>query len=119
MAKDDYEVIAYKILVYLYAVMKRKIIFSEETFRKTIIKDINEDYFNDVIRLMAADGQISGASFEKAWGGSYMMLTDYSDMEITAEGIRYLKDNSKAGRAKEALIGACDIVANLIGILKL
>ena len=32
MAKDDYDVIVYRVLVYFYACMKRKIMFEEETF---------------------------------------------------------------------------------------
>lgn len=39
MAKDDYDVIVYKILVYLYAFMKRKITFEEDVFQATVKKE--------------------------------------------------------------------------------
>ena len=36
MVKDDYDVIAYKILIYLYGALKRKIVFREASFNLII-----------------------------------------------------------------------------------
>ncbi len=46
MAKDDYDIIVYRVLVYLYACLKRRILFDEAIFRATVRKDIeSEEYF--------------------------------------------------------------------------
>lgn len=45
MAKDDYDVVVFKISTYLYACMKRKIFFGVDTFNATIsMKNINEAF---------------------------------------------------------------------------
>lgn len=38
MAKDDYHVIVYKVLLYLYAVLKRKIVFDKISFDVVLSK---------------------------------------------------------------------------------
>lgn len=120
MAKDDYDVIVYKILVYLYGCLKRKTVFSQEVFNKIIKRDsLNDDYLNDVIRMTQQEGLIEGASFVKAWGNIYIMTSDYSDLQITPTGIHCLKENSTAQKIKEALLESADTIAGLIGILML
>ncbi len=50
MAKDDYDTIVYKILLYLYACLKRKIVFDRTTFFKAIDKDaICDEYLADIL----------------------------------------------------------------------
>lgn len=39
MAKDDCYVIVYKMLLYFYAVLKRKVVFNELTFNKAVGKE--------------------------------------------------------------------------------
>ena len=119
MAKDDYEVIVYKILLYYYAVMKRKVTFTKETFSKTISKaEIPEEYLADIFRLMQSEGLIEGACFTGAWGGIHIMASDESDVSITAAGIRYLKENSRMNKVGEALSKTPGLVASLIEIVK-
>lgn len=115
MAKDDYYVIAYKILVYLYACLKRRIIFNREAFYKAIGKDhINEEYLTDVYRMMTKEGLIKGLSFTKAWGDVYVLSTDEERARITPQGIQYLQDNSKMKSVGKALTDNLDIIASLI-----
>lgn len=53
MAKDDYEVIVYRMLVYLYACKKRKIMFDINTFNESVRKNIESDqYLYDIIDMM-------------------------------------------------------------------
>ncbi len=115
MAKDDYDVLVFKILTYLYACMKRKIVFDETVFSKTTGRDkISEEYFADVLRLMQGEGLIEGVGVVKAWGADYILASDLRDMSITAEGIHYLKDNSKMQEVKQALTDAADVISGLI-----
>lgn len=114
MAKDDYEVILYRILVYLYAVKKRSITFEALTFEGSVKRNVeNEQYFTDILRMAQDEGLIKGLEFTKAWGNDWLLISDISDAEITAEGIRYIKDNSKMQKIGEMLKDAGDIIIGL------
>ncbi|MDO5014534.1 MAG: hypothetical protein Q4E28_01065 [Clostridia bacterium] len=41
MAKDDYDVIVFKILLYYYAVLKRKIVFEKTSLKYTVTDSDN------------------------------------------------------------------------------
>lgn len=119
MAKDDYDVLVYKILVYFYGIMKRKITFQDESFNLIMARaEISEEYLVDIVRMMQSEGLIEGAKIIRAWGNDYVLANDVSEISITAAGIRYLKENStmkKVGGALEKIPGA---MANLISIVK-
>lgn len=119
MAKDDYEVIAYKILLYLYSCMKRITVFDTDEFNKTVRKNVESDeYFANILRLMQKEGLIEGVLVKKVWGAC-LLISDLKDMEITADGIRYLKDNSKIEKARTMIMESADLFSNLIGLLHL
>lgn len=114
MAKDDYEVVTYRILVYLYACMKRKIIFDETVFRKTVRRNVEDDsYFTDIIRLIQSEGLIENVAIIRAWGNEYIIASDLADMSITASGIRYLKENSRMKQIGEMLKESADMMVSL------
>lgn len=120
MAKDDYEIIVYKILVYYYACMKRKALYDKDIFRKTICKDVESDeYLTDVLITMQEDGLIRGIETTGAWGNVRILISDLSDVRITSAGISFLKDNSKMQKVKNILIETVDVVGSLIKILGL
>ena len=118
MAKDDYNVLVYKILLYAYAVFKRKIVFDEKEFELSIIKGgIDKDYLINILVLMQNDGLISGLKFRKVWGGQMLLINDFSEMKITSNGINYLTDNSKMQQVKEFILESIDIFAPLIKLV--
>lgn len=120
MAKDDYDVIVYRVLVYLYGCMKRKIIFEDVTFQAAVRKNVESDeYFADVLRMMQAEGLIEGLVFTKAWGGDVIIASDMKDAKITPHGIRYLTDNAKMKLIGETLKESVDIIAKLANTLML
>lgn len=120
MAKDDYDVIVYRVLVYYYACLKRKIMFDAAVFDASVKKDIESDaYFFDVLRMMQNEGLIEGLDFANAWGGDIILISELSDARITADGIHYLKENSSMRRVADMLKTSVDIIANLAGILQL
>lgn len=120
MAKDDYDVIACRILLYLYACFKRKQSYSETKFRKTALRGIkNEDHLTDILRLMQSEELIDGVVVEKTWGTDYIMLSELSDLEITARGIRYLQENGKMKQIMTSFVETSDIMAALIRILEI
>lgn len=117
MAKDDYSVIMYKVLLYLYACKKRKIVFDERDFLIAAGADkINREYFNDVLRMMQNDGMITGLAFHRPWQATWIMVGEIGNAEITSAGIEHLTENSKMAKVKDVLLESADIVANLIGV---
>ena len=119
MAADDYDVIVYRVLVYLYACKKRKIMYEKNTFNATVRNDINDGYFIDVLRMMQDEGLIKGLTFVGTWQSDCILASDVRDAEITAAGIHYLEDNDKMKSIGNMLKDAVDTIAKLAGILGL
>lgn len=120
MAKDDYDVIVYRVLTYLYACLKHKIIFEESTFQAAVKKNVESDeYFRAVLHMMQEEELIRGLVFTKAWGGEYLLASDLRDAEITAAGIRYLKENGTMKRVCEMLKPTADIIVKLAELVGL
>jgi len=118
MAKDDYDVVVFKILTYLYGCMKRKFLFNKAVFEKLIEKqNVQEEYLAAILRMMTSEGLIEGLVFTKAWGNTYIIANDYSDMSITANGIRYLNENSGMAKARKVLSESTGIIGELIKIV--
>ncbi|MDU5527001.1 MAG: YjcQ family protein [Finegoldia magna] len=65
MAKDDYNVIVFKILIYLYAVLKRITVFDINEL-KMAVGGINENYLNDLLEMMQKEGFIDCLFFAYA-----------------------------------------------------
>lgn len=119
MAKDDYHVLVYKILTYVYACTKRKIAFRQEVYDKTIGKGkVNEEYLTEVYHMLAKEGLVTGVSVTEAWGRDLILLSEESDMRITEEGIRYLQENDIMQKVKQLLLDKVDIFAGLIRIME-
>lgn len=118
MAKDDYFVIVYRVLVYLYGCLKRKNIYEDTTFQEQVRKNVESDeYFVDVLRMMQEDGLIDGLVFKKVWGGDVMLLNRFQDAKITSHGVLYLQENKKMKKVRETLKESADTIAKLAGIL--
>lgn len=120
MAKDDYEVIVYRMLVYLYAVLKREIAFDAVTFAEAVRKDVKSSaYFDKALEMMQEEGLIRGLVFTQAWGGDVILASGIRDAEITPAGIRHLKENARMKIVGRALAEAKDIIATLATILQI
>ncbi|MDO5015282.1 MAG: YjcQ family protein [Clostridia bacterium] len=120
MAKDDYDVIVFKILLYYYAVLKRKIVFEDATFEALIDKqDISKEYFTDVLHMMKEKGLIENLSFMNAWGGDLILVSDLKDIKITHDGVQYLKENEKMKKVKNLFLGVVDLTSKLIQLVLL
>lgn len=116
MAKDDYDYLVFKILTYLYVCFRRRGHFETSTFLKKVISpEVSEDYLVDVLRFMTREELIDGLTFVKAWGNDYTLTNDYSDMEITPQGIRYLLDNDNMRQLKNTVLaGAPGAIFDLV-----
>ena len=120
MAKDDYSVLVYKILLYFYACMKRRIIFDQQVYDKAVGKDkLNDGYIENVYKMMQDEGLIEGFSFTRPWGMTLISLSSDKDIRITQAGVHYLEENSRMNKVKKYLLGKVDFMAELIGLVGL
>ncbi len=120
MAEDDFHVIVYKILLYLYGVLKRKFAFDMMEFDALISKrDISDGYLTDILRMMQEDKLIRGANFKKVCGNEHILTSDMSDISITSAGIEYLKENPMMQKVGSALKESAGIVHSLAKVVKL
>ena len=110
MAKDDYFVIVYQILAYLYAKLKA----GEPVDGKMLEHDskylgINERYWIYVIDNLVKQGLITGPVIVTAWGRE-KTVKNLDEAQITPAGIEYLCENSFLSKAKQFLKDAKAIV---------
>lgn len=119
MAKDDYNVLVFRILTYFYGCLKRATLFDEDIFKKVIGADtIPEGYIVDVLRMMENDGLITGLTFIKAWGNEYILISDLKDIYITSKGIEYIQDNKTMKKIKEKIMeNTADNITTLIKLV--
>ena len=103
MARDDYHVIVYQILSYLYVQLKA----GEPVDGKLLEHDskylgINERYWKYVIENLILQGFIIGPAITKTWGKE-VVVSNLEETQITPAGIEYLCENSFISKAKEFL----------------
>ena len=83
--------------------------------KRVISPAVSEDYLVDVLRFMTREDLIEGLTFVNAWDNDYTLASDYADMSITPQGIRYLLDNDKMQQLKKAILdGAPGAVFDLV-----
>lgn len=103
MARDDYYVIVYKLLAYLYVQLKK----GEAIDPDMLVYDgglfqINRSYWVYIIRNMLEQGYIIGIHNVQAGNGHYIR-EQLTECEITPKGIDYLFDNHLLQKAKRFL----------------
>ena len=107
MAKDDYFVIVYKILAYLYVQLKAgQPIDSDMLAAHGGLFHINESYHAYILTSLLDEGYIDGVR-TKAWGGEEFL--DLSQCRITPHGIAYIFENTLFEKAKKFLKDVKDI----------
>lgn len=115
MAANDYHVIMYEILLYLYDCLKKGIDPDNEavdTYRK--LHEINMRYWSRVIIDMQNDGYIENASVFALANVGWKSARINRDTTITRKGIEYLMDNSLMKKIKD--LGADAIKGMISGI---
>ncbi|MDO4710631.1 MAG: YjcQ family protein [Peptostreptococcaceae bacterium] len=103
MAKDDYFVIVYRILAYLYMQLKKgECIDREMIDAQGQLFCIHPSYWLYIMEHMLGEGYIEGLRVQKTWGRD-VVITGWDHLRITPKGIGYLCDNSFIEKAKEFL----------------
>lgn len=117
MAKDDMEVIQYKILSYLYESLKAGHTASlDEVAWKCKLFDITREYWLVIMETLIDSGYVSGLKYVEA--KDMESVLQIGRFTITAEGRKYLTENSTMQKAKNVLGEAFKItLGGLIGRL--
>lgn len=105
MAKDDYHIIVYQILEYLYQCLKSgnfPNIDGMDIYRERA--NINNRYWQYVLIHLFEDGYIEGASIVPVVGTREKQIRFNPDFAITPKGIGYLEENSLIQKAKKFAI---------------
>lgn len=110
MAKDDYPVIIYQILSYLYQQLKQgKDIDVSMIKNDSKYLQINRRYWKYIIISLLNDGYIRGIVVEEDIEGN-LEIYNLDECEITPKGIEYLTDNSTIEKAKRFMKDLKDII---------
>ncbi len=69
MARDDYDVLVFKILTYLYRKLKTG--YKDETYLFPLTDDfpVSEEYFLSILEDLEDKNYIKGLKVQRAWGG--------------------------------------------------
>lgn len=108
MAKDDYFVIAYIILAYMYDCLKKgkNIDINEINCSKL---EISQNYLEYIYLHLYKDGYIENCLYNvNAIRGEEIEIN--SRTKITPKGIEYLQDNSKMDKAKSVILQSKEII---------
>lgn len=93
MARDDYHVIVYQILAYLYVTLKRGLKVDPAFLQsQSEYLNINRTYWGYIMENLLADGFIRGITITRPWGED-PMITDLENCQITPKGIEYVTDD--------------------------
>lgn len=110
MARDDYHVIVYQILSYLYQQLKQgKDIDVSLIKHDSKYLQINRRYWRYVIINLLNEGYIKGIVVEEDIEGN-LEIYNLDQCEITPKGIEYLTDNSTIEKAKRFMKDLKDIL---------
>lgn len=111
MAKDDYPVIVYQILSYLYQCLKAGMAVEEEYLKPGgKIFSIHPSYWAFILSHLVEDGMIEGVNLVKAWGQEFPVIEKLDKARITPAGIEYLMENHFLSKAKALLKDAKPII---------
>ena len=109
MAKDDYFVIKYRLMKYLYECLKKSKAANMEVFDADFFS-IRQEYWEYIIANMCEDGYISSVTLFPVLGSQKQGIKISPDVRITPKGILCLEENSVFQRIKGAAKDIADII---------
>lgn len=110
MSKDDYHVIVYQVLSYLYACLKAGDDPKDKELAAIALKaELNERYWHYILKSLVDYGLVQGCTVVEA-DNSFPRVLGMEHAAITPTGIGYLTDNAFIAKAKRFLKDAKDIM---------
>ncbi len=114
MAKDDYHVIVYQILAYLYQCLKKgEDVDPRQISCKSDFFHINKRYWNYIMVNMVKQGFITGIIVIDA-DNAESQAVSLDGAQITPLGIEYLTENSTLSKAKRFFDSTKDFIIPFI-----
>lgn len=110
MAKDDYFVVAYQLLKFLYSNLKQGQTEASGQAISVFGSSLAPTYWMFILRTLNDEGYISGIDFEETYDGPQLTTNGVS---ITVKGIEYLFSNSMMQQVKNTLKDFKDIVPGM------
>lgn len=108
MAYNDYYVIVFRILTYLYNCLK-----NDETVDMTKLTakylGINQRYFEYIFETLSDEKLIVNKAYYEDMMGKHLR----PDIMISPQGISFLHENSTISKVKKSVKGITDIVGKL------
>lgn len=102
MAYDDYDVVVYKVLAYLYECIRAGV--APNVDKAAEVARVNDVYWQTVLGGIVRDGYATARAVH-VWEGH---ATIYRDLRITQAGAAYVRDNSRMREAARFLGKAFD-----------
>jgi hypothetical protein len=109
MAKDDYFVIAYKLLKYLYDCLKKGVKPSAEVLDADYFT-IGTEYWEYILSGLFTDGYIVGVVLVPIRGRLEPGVKITPAIKITPKGIQHLEENSMFQKIKGAVKDIADVL---------
>ncbi len=104
MARDDYFVVAYRILAYLYACLKEgEQVDVDYILPESPALNINRDYWEYIICHLYEDGYLEGVSLLNVIRKRTPAIKLTDRVMITPKGIEFLQNNSAMAKARDFL----------------
>ncbi len=109
MAKDDYYIIAYRLMAYLYSCLK-----AGEKQNIDYIYSLSDvpTYFDYILVNLYNDGYLEGIVKIPLLGSDYGVRV-MPDVMITPKGIEFLQTNSAMSKAKDFLKTVKEVIPGL------
>lgn len=108
MAKDDYRVVVFRILKYLYFRLKEGLPVEPDMLRHdSKVCQINEFYWRYVVTSMQEEGLIRG--LDKGSGEYDQLQEQLKDIQITPKGIEMLCDSRMNAQVDKLIRGTLHI----------
>lgn len=115
MAKDDYHVIVYQVLAYLYQCLKKGIPVEAKNLEHNCkYFQINKNYWAYILYHLQEMNFIEGLGFVEVDGADYPLPVELECCRITPMGIEYLCDNSFMAKAQKFIKEAKDIISPFV-----
>lgn len=110
MSKDDYFVLVYRILTYLYACFKAGERADAAAFGPEALR-IGDGYWVNLMESILNEGYVTGIAIISMAGG--VESVKLMNLKITQKGIEYLQENSMMSKVKDFLREAKDIIPGI------
>mgnify|MGYP001777849774 CR=1 FL=1 len=110
MVRNDYHVIAAKILKYLYESLKADETVDAESISPKEL-GINPDYWDYIMANLSESGYVKGVVSKKMLRNTKTQIkVMYDRLQITPDGIAYLKENSLIAKSLDILSELNDFI---------